>query len=75
MTSHSERTEQLVLRDLVCKLDRVDFALYGDPKQDGEGGLIHKVKKHEKKLELHEKLIWIGTGIAMAFEPIKKMFS
>ncbi len=75
MEASAEKTEKVMIREIYNSQKDIHFALFGNEEADIEG-LVGKVKRHEKKIKNHEKLIWIGSGILFAIsEGLKKIFS
>jgi len=66
-------TERLLLSEVHESQKRIEMAMFGDPEAKIDG-LVHKVERHEKKVNRHEKLIWVVSGFVAAWEIIKEKF-
>lgn len=60
-----DRTEKLLIREMVSELKDLNRVLLGDQYSEGDG-LIHKVKKNSEHRHKVERIIafgkWIGVG-------------
>lgn len=61
------------LRDLQESVRNIETAICGDERH-GIEGMANKVKRHDKAINAHNKIIYIGTGVALVIGVIFKYF-
>ena len=52
--------------DLKEMVRRIEVAILGD---EGAGieGLVKKVERHDRQLQMIQRMVWIGAGVALVF--------